>query len=148
MAKRSANIKNTGNIGFEEQLWKAAEILWGSMSPSNYQNIVLGLIFLKYISDKFDARYKALVDEGAGFEEDPDAYMEDGVFYVPEKSRWTYIQGFAGKEEIGQVIDNAMVEIEDMYPKLKGVLPTVFQRLQALAENSSLLHASSKYLLR
>ncbi len=128
MAKRSANIKNTGNIGFEEQLWKAAEILWGSMSPSNYQNIVLGLIFLKYISDKFDARYKALVDEGAGFEEDPDAYMEDGVFYVPEKSRWTYIQGFAGKEEIGQVIDNAMVEIEDMYPKLKGVLPKDYSK--------------------
>ncbi|MBR6086125.1 MAG: type I restriction-modification system subunit M N-terminal domain-containing protein, partial [Spirochaetales bacterium] len=73
MAKKSEN-KATGNVGFEDQLWEAASILWGSMNPNLYQNIVLGLVFLKYISDKFEEKHKQLVEEGEGFEEDEDEY--------------------------------------------------------------------------
>ena len=124
MAKRKdSTTKNTGNIGFEEQLWQAAEILWGSMNAENYKNIVLGLVFLKYISDRFEAKYNQLKAEGYGDEEDEDEYKAIGIFYVPEKARWSYIQQFAGKEEIGAVIDNAMVAIENHHPNLKGVLP-------------------------
>lgn len=122
MAKKNS-VKNTGNIGFEEQLWKAAEILWGNLAPSAYQNVVLGLVFLKYISDRFDVKYQALLAEGEGFEEDIDEYVADGIFFVPEKARWSNIQKYAGSAEIGKVIDEGMVSIEELYPKLKGVLP-------------------------
>ena len=113
----------TGNTGFEDQLWNAASILWGTMAPSNYQNVTLGLVFLKYISDRFDERYKELVEEGAGFEEDRDEYVAEGYFFVPEKARWSYILQYASRPEIGKVIDEAMVAIENDYPSLKGVLP-------------------------
>lgn len=116
-------IKATGNTGFEQQLWNAASILWGSLDPSSYRNITLGLVFLKYISDRFDERYNELVEEGAGFEEDRDEYVSEGYFFVPEKSRWSYILKFASKPEIGKIIDEAMVAIENDYPNLKGVLP-------------------------
>lgn len=115
--------KATGNTGFEDQLWEAASILWGSMAPALYQNVVLGLVFLKYVSDKFSERRSQLIEEGEGFEEDKDFYASENVFFVPEKSRWDYILRFAEKPEIGQIIDNAMVEIENSYPNLKGVLP-------------------------
>ena len=129
MARKKTATKNTGNVGFEDQLWEAAKILWGSMAPSSYQNIVLGLVFLKYISDRFDAKYQKLVEEGDGFEEDVDAYVEDGIFFVPKEARWSYIREFAGKEEIGQIIDNAMVAIEKMYPsRLKDVLPKDYSK--------------------
>ena len=81
------SVKATGNTGFEDQLWNAAEILWGAMDPSSYRNVTLGLVFLKYISDRFDERHKELVEEGAGFEEDKDEYVAEGYFFVPEKSR-------------------------------------------------------------
>lgn len=129
MARKKTATKNTGNVGFEDQLWEAAKILWGSMAPSSYQNIVLGLVFLKYISDRFEAKYQKLVEEGDGFEEDIDAYVEDGIFFVPKEARWSYIREFAGKEEIGQIIDNAMVAIEKMYPsRLKDVLPKDYSK--------------------
>lgn len=117
------NSKNTGNVGFEEQLWQAAGILWGNMAPSLYQNIVLGLVFLKYISDRFDAKYNELKAEGYGDEEDKDEYLASGIFFVPQIARWSYIQQFVGKEEIGHKIDEGMAAIEKEYPKLKGVLP-------------------------
>ena len=117
------SVKATGNTGFEDQLWNAAEILWGAMDPSSYRNVTLGLVFLKYISDRFDERHKELVEEGAGFEEDKDEYVAEGYFFVPEKSRWSYILQFASKPEIGKIIDEAMVAIENDYPNLKGVLP-------------------------
>ena len=129
MARKKTATKNTGNVGFEDQLWEAAKILWGSMAPSSYQNIVLGLVFLKYISDRFDAKYQKLVEDGDGFEEDVDAYVEDGIFFVPKEARWSYIREFAGKEEIGQILDNAMVAIEKMYPsRLKDVLPKDYSK--------------------
>lgn len=123
MAKKGKNINNSGNIGFEQQLWQAASILWGSMNPNNYKDVILGLVFLKYVSDKFIEKYNELKAEGFGDEEDKNEYVAEGIFYVPEKARWPYIQQYAGKEEIGTVIDEAMVAIEAEYPNLKGVLP-------------------------
>ncbi|MCR5731609.1 MAG: type I restriction-modification system subunit M [Sphaerochaetaceae bacterium] len=122
MAKKS-NDKATGNVGFEDQLWEAASILWGSMNPNLYQNIVLGLVFLKYISDRFEEKHKQLVEEGEGFEEDEDEYTSEVIFFVPPEARWSYILQFASKPEIGSVIDNAMVAIEKKHPVLSGVLP-------------------------
>ncbi len=82
---------NTADIGFEDQIWKAADKMRGNLDASEYKSVVLGLIFLKYISDKFEARHKALVDEGEGFEEDKDEYTAENIFYVPTEARWSVI---------------------------------------------------------
>lgn len=115
--------KNTANIGFEKQIWDAACVLWGHIPAAEYRNVIIGLIFLKYVSTAFDKKYKQLVAEGDGFEDDPDAYLEDNVFFVPEDARWDKIAAAAHKPEIGIVIDNAMRAIEDDNKKLKNVLP-------------------------
>ena len=81
-----ANL-NTADIGFEDQIWKAADKMRGNIDASEYKSVVLGLIFLKYISDKFEARYEALVAEGEGFEEDKDEYTAENIFYVPTDAR-------------------------------------------------------------
>lgn len=117
---------NTTEIGFEQQIWKAAEELRGSMDSSEYKNIVLELIFLKYISDKFEERYQELVDEGKGFEEDHDEYVSEGIFYVPEEARWNKIMEHAHKPDNGIIIDNAMRQIEKEDTDLKDVLPKTF----------------------
>ncbi len=122
MAKKTEN-KATGNVGFEEQLWEAASILWGNLNPGQYKNVVLGLVFLKYISERFEEKYKQLVTEGDGFEEDEDAYMSEVIFFVPPEARWGRILESASKPEIGHVIDDAMVAIEKKHPSLEGVLP-------------------------
>lgn len=122
------DIKSTANIGFEETLWKAADKLRGSMSSYDYKDVVLGLMFLKYISDKFETRYNELVEEGEGFEEDIDEYTEQNIFWVPEKSRWGYIRDNAKSNEIGQIIDDAMIEIEKENPSLVGVLDKRYAR--------------------
>lgn len=119
---------NTANIGFEEQIWKAADKLRGNIDASEYKNVVLGLIFLKYISDKFDQRYQQLVEEGEGFEEDRDEYTCDNIFFVPENARWSVIASAAHTPEIGKVIDDAMRSIESENAKLKGILPKNFAR--------------------
>ena len=75
--------KNTADIGFEKQIWDAACVLRGNMDASEYKNVVLGLIFLKYISDRFDDKYQELSEEGDGFEEDIDEYTSEGIFFVP-----------------------------------------------------------------
>ena len=115
--------KNTSNIGFEKQIWDAACVLWGHIPASEYRNVIIGLIFLKYISTAFDKKYQQLVAEGEGFEDDPDAYLEDNVFFVPEDARWDKIAAAAHKPEIGTVIDDAMRAIEADNKKLKNVLP-------------------------
>ncbi|MDB8803603.1 class I SAM-dependent DNA methyltransferase [Romboutsia sp. 1001216sp1] len=120
--------KTSANIGFEETLWKAADKLRGSMSSYDYKDVVLGLMFLKYISDKFETRYNELVEEGAGFEEDIDEYTEYNIFWVPQKSRWGYIRDNAKSNEIGQIIDDAMIEIEKENPSLVGVLEKRYAR--------------------
>jgi type I restriction enzyme M protein len=115
--------KNNANIGFEKQIWDAACVLWGHIPAAEYRNVIIGLIFLKYISTAFDKKYKQLVAEGDGFEDDPDAYLEDNVFFVPAEARWDKIAAAAHKPEIGTVIDDAMRAIEADNKKLKNVLP-------------------------
>ncbi|MBB5181096.1 type I restriction-modification system DNA methylase subunit [Planomicrobium koreense] len=83
---------NTANVGFEETLWKAADKLRGSMDSGEYKHVVLGLIFLKYISDKFETKYNELVEEGSGFEEDIDEYTAENIFWVPTEARWDFIK--------------------------------------------------------
>lgn len=83
--------KTTSNIGFEKQIWDAACVLRGNIDASEYKSVVLGLIFLKYISDRFEAKYRELVDEGDGFEEDIDEYISENIFFVPENARWGVI---------------------------------------------------------
>ncbi|MEI6286310.1 MAG: class I SAM-dependent DNA methyltransferase [Bacillota bacterium] len=119
---------NSAAIGFEKQIWDAACILRGNMDASEYKQVVLGLIFLKYISDKFDARYNELVAEGEGFEEDIDEYLAEGVFFVPTAARWAAIAALARTADIGRVIDEAMLAIEKENKRLKGVLPKTFAR--------------------
>lgn len=121
-------VENTGNIGFEETLWKAADKLRGSMDASEYKHVVLGLIFLKYISDKFETKFNALVEEGAGFEEDRDEYEAENIFWVPKEARWTFIKDNAKDPKIGQYIDDAMILIEKENTSLKGVLDKRYAR--------------------
>lgn len=118
--------KNNANIGFESQIWDAACVLWGHIPAAEYRNIIIGLIFLRYISTAFEKKYMQLVEDGDGFEDDPDAYVEDNIFFVPEDARWSTIAAAAHTPEIGMVIDNAMRAIEADNKKLKGVLPKNF----------------------
>lgn len=120
--------ENTAEIGFEEQIWQAADKLRGNIDASEYKNVVLGLIFLKYISDKFEQLHQELVDEGEGFEEDRDEYASQNIFFVPEGARWETIAAAAHTPEIGKVIDEAMRRIEAENNRLKGILPKNFAR--------------------
>ena len=119
--------RNTADIGFEQQIWAAADVLRGNMDASEYKHVVLGLIFLKYISDSFEARYQELLDEDDDVE-DKDAYAEVNVFFVPPSARWSVISEAAHKEEIGTVIDDAMRAIEKENRRLKDVLPKNYAR--------------------
>jgi len=122
-----ANSNNTASIGFEQQIWEAADILRGNMDAAEYKHVVLGLIFLKYISDKFEERYRELKAENDDVE-DKDAYTEVNVFFVPPTARWKVIAEAAHKEEIGTVIDDAMRVIEKENKKLKDILPKNYAR--------------------
>ena len=120
--------QNTANIGFEKQIWDAACVLRGNLDASEYKQVVLGLIFLKYISDRFDARYQQLADEGEGFEEDIDEYTSEGIFFVPQGARWDDIKDKAHTQEIGTAIDDAMRAIEKENKRLKDILPKNYSR--------------------
>lgn len=119
---------NTANLGFEKQIWDAACVLRGNMDASEYKSVILGLIFLKYISDSFEKKHQELVDEGEGFEEDRDEYEAENIFFVPSGARWSDIAKAAHKPEIGTTIDNAMIAIENENKTLKGILPKNFAR--------------------
>lgn len=123
-----ANEKTTANIGFEEKIWKAACVLRGNIDASEYKSVVLGLIFLKYISDRFEQKYEELKAEGEGFEEDIDEYISEGIFFVPQGARWNDIAAAAHTPEIGVAIDNAMRSIEKNNKRLKDILPKNFAR--------------------
>src|SRR5690554_4194516 len=116
------------NLEFENKLWEMADKLRGNIQPSEYKDVVLGLIFLKYISDSFEERYNELVAEGDGFEEDRDAYIAENIFFVPAEARWDYIKKNAKQNTIGQIIDDAMMAIERENKNLKGVLPKNYAR--------------------
>ncbi|WP_303820877.1 class I SAM-dependent DNA methyltransferase [Ruminococcus flavefaciens] len=115
--------KNNANIGFEKQIWDAACVLWGHIPAAEYRKVIVGLIFLRYISSAFEKRYNELVAEGDGFEDEKDAYLMDNIFFVPEDARWSTISAAAHTPEIGTVIDDAMRAIEAENKSLKNVLP-------------------------
>ncbi len=124
---RSAN-GNGANIGFEARLWAAADKLRGSMEPSDYKHVVLGLIFLKYISDAFEATRTGLLAEELADPEDPEEYLAENVFWVPGEARWSRLQARARQSAIGRDIDDAMLAIEATNASLKGVLPKDYAR--------------------
>ena len=118
--------KTNANIGFEKELWDAADSLRGHISASDYRKVIIGLIFLKYVSDAFERKYQELLEEGEGFEEDRDEYAAEHIFYVPENARWKVIASNAHSPEIGIVLDDAMCSIEKENKSLKSVLPQIY----------------------
>lgn len=96
--------KTTNNLDFENELWDAACELWGHIPAAEYRKVIIGLIFLRYVSAVFMKRYDELVKEGEGWEDDKDAYMEDNIFFVPKEARWDVITAAAHTPEIGSVI--------------------------------------------
>ena len=115
--------KTQANIGFEKEIWDAACVLWGHIPAAEYRKVIIGLIFLRYVSTAFERRYEELVEEGDGFEDDRDAYTMDNIFFVPEEARWKTIASAAHTPEIGTILDKAMLAIEADNKSLKGVLP-------------------------
>ncbi|MEK7298695.1 MAG: class I SAM-dependent DNA methyltransferase [Candidatus Margulisiibacteriota bacterium] len=122
MAKQD---NNSANLGFERELWQAADALRSNMDPGDYKHVVLGLIFLKYISDAFEEQYTKLDAERAkgADPEDQDEYRAINIFWVPQEARWSKLKANAKQPTIGKFIDDAMLAIERDNPLLKGVLP-------------------------
>ncbi len=132
---RKAQTSNgsAANLGFEAQLWAAADLLRGNIESAEYKHVVLGLIFLKYVSDAFEERRAQLLEEqktDAGVDpEDPEEYAAKAVFFLPEKARWSFLQANARQPTIGELVDAAMKAIEDNNPRqLRGVLPRDYAR--------------------
>ena len=128
---RAAKPSTTAaNVGYEAQLWQMADALRGSMDAAEYKHVVLGLIFLKYISDAFEEQHAKLVAEKAqgADPEDPDEYRAQSIFWVPPEARWAHLKAQARQSTIGQLVDDAMAGIERDNPALKGVLPKDYAR--------------------
>ena len=146
MAKKRRDTKSNKNgatLGFEATLWQTADKLRNNLDAAEYKHVVLGLIFLKYISDAFEEKRNFLLKESADphseyyikeettrsqITEDRDEYLAENIFYVPEKARWAYLQANAKQPEIGTLVDNAMITIERENSRLKGVLPKNYAR--------------------
>ena len=126
MAKQANN--NGADLRFEAQLWAAADKLRGNMEPSDYKHVALGLIFLKYISDAFEAKRAELLTEELADAEDAEEYLAENVFWVPKEARWSHLQAKAKETTIGKDIDDAMLAIEASNASLKGVLPKDYAR--------------------
>jgi type I restriction enzyme M protein len=126
-ARANGNGKG-GNLGFEANLFKAADKLRGNMEPSDYKHVALGLIFLKHISDSFEAKRAELLANYPDGAEDPDEYSAENVFWVPKEARWSHLQANAKQPSIGKMIDEAMIAIEKRNETLKGVLPKDYAR--------------------
>jgi type I restriction enzyme M protein len=140
--KRTAENNTAANLGFEDQLWPTTDLkfeaqLWqtadalrGSMDAAEYKHVVLGLIFLKYISDAFEEQHAQLetqVEQGAD-PEDPDEYRALGIFWVPPEARWSHLKAQARQPAIGTLVDDAMAGVERDNPSLNGVLPKDYAR--------------------
>ncbi|MBQ1634149.1 MAG: SAM-dependent DNA methyltransferase [Bacteroidaceae bacterium] len=123
-----AKENNTTSIGFEDKIWQAADVLRGNLNAAEYEGVVLGLIFLKYISDRFEAKYQELKDDEYADPEDIDEYTSENVFFVPQGARWSVISAAAHTPQIGNVIDEALKLIEQNNDRLKGILPKNFAR--------------------
>jgi type I restriction enzyme M protein len=129
MAKsKNANGNAQPHLGFEATLWATADKLRGNLDAAEYKNVVLGLIFLKYISDAFEEKHAALQKDKGADPEDRDEYLAENVFWVPPEARWSYLQGRAKDPIIGKLLDNAMVAIERDNPSLKNTLPKDYTR--------------------
>ena len=129
MAKKPAAPKNQKS--FEQTLWDTADKLRGTVESSEYKHVVLSLIFLKFVSDKFEERRQELIDEGKdAYLDMVDFYTMKNVFYLPESSRWSYIQQHAKQDDIAIKIDTALADVEKSNASLKGALPdNYFSRL-------------------
>lgn len=128
MAKKATKKsgKNAAPLPFEEQIWDAACVLWGSIPAADYRKVIIGLIFLRYVSARFEELYQKLLSEGEGDENERDCYESENVFWVPQVSRWKHIAEQAHTPEIGMVLDQAMLAIEKENAALKGVLPKIY----------------------
>lgn len=131
--KKKAAASATGQspapeLDYADKLWKAADKLRGNMEPSDYKHVALGLIFLKYISDAFEARHAELLAEDPQAAEDEDEYLADNIFWVPKEARWSHLKSNAKRAQIGTLIDDAMRAIEKNNESLKGVLPKDYAR--------------------
>ena len=129
-AVEKKNGSNGATLGFEVKLWQAADKLRNNMDAAEYKHVVLGLIFLKYISDAFEEHHARLVaEQSKGADpEDPDEYRAQNIFWVPKEARWSHLQANAKQPTIGKIIDDAMVAIERDNKALKGVLPKDYAR--------------------
>src|SRR5450759_5400587 len=131
-SRSNGSASSSAQIGFEAKLWLAADKLRSNMDAGEYKHVVLGLIFLKYISDTFEEHHAKLVaakgDYAGANPEDPDEYKAENVFWVPPAARWSYLQNSAKQATIGKIVDDAMVAIERDNPRLKGVLPKDYAR--------------------
>ena len=118
--------KSSAALGFEAKLWLTADKLRNNMDAAEYKHVVLGLIFLKYISDTFEEHRAKLIqgegDYAGANSEDPDEYKAENVFWVPAEARWSHLQASAKQPTIGKTVDDAMVAIERDNPPLKGAL--------------------------
>lgn len=126
--KKSNGSNGGANLGFEATMWKSADELRGQVDAAEYKHVVLGLVFLKYISDAFGEHHAKLLKEHPDEAEDRDAYRAEGVFWVPKEARWSNLQANAKQPTIGKIVDDAMDEIERDNPSLKGVLPKDYAR--------------------
>lgn len=130
--KNTKATASTASLGFEAKLWLAADKLRNNMDAAEYKHVVLGLIFLKYISDSFEEHHARLVEGKGEYEganpEDPDEYGALNIFWVPPAARWSYLQSSAKQPTIGKIVDDAMVAIERDNSRLKGVLPKDYAR--------------------
>ena len=123
-------MANGTPLGFESKLWAAADALRNNMDAAEYKHVVLGLIFLKYISDAFEAKHAELVNQKAdgADPEDIDEYRAASIFWVPKEARWSFLRDNAPQPTIGKIVDDAMSAIERDNPSLKQVLPKDFGR--------------------
>ena len=143
MAKKSSSASNGANLGFEAECWKMADKLRNNMDAGEYKHVVLGLIFLKYISDAFSERHTEIESELSNPDsewyirepesrylavEEPDEYRSKNIFWVPKEARWATLQASAKQPEIGKIVDQAMIAVERDNPSLKGVLPKDYAR--------------------
>jgi type I restriction enzyme M protein len=131
MGRPRKQPSNGATLGFEQKLWAAADALRNNMDAAEYKHVVLGLIFLKYISDAFEAKHDELVAQQAdgADPEDPDEYRAASIFWVPKEARWSLLRENARQPTIGETVDDAMTAIERDNPSLKGVLPKDFARV-------------------
>ena len=127
--RRTSSKDDAINTGYEAEYWRMADALRGSMDAAEYKHVVLGLVFLKYISDAFEERHaEVLAEWGKDAAEDRDEYIAENIFWVPPEARWQYLKNQTRQPNIGRLVDDAMIAIERDNPALKDVLPKDYAR--------------------